>query len=51
MAKQMELHLSQVTCIASSLKLPLSDGYGKFSLTPLKNTLKQIVDHYEERVA
>jgi hypothetical protein len=51
MAKQMELHLSQVTCIASSLKLPLGDGYSKSGLTPLKNTLKQIVDHYEARVA
>jgi len=51
MAKQMGLRLSQVTCIASSLKLPLGDGYSKSGLTPLKNTLKQIVDQCEARVA
>jgi thymidylate synthase len=51
MAKQMGLRLSQVTCIASSLKLPLGDGYSKSGLTPLKNTLKQIVSQYEARVA
>jgi len=51
MAKQMGLRLAQVTCIASSLKLPLGDGYSKSGLTPLKSTLKQIVDQYEARVA
>jgi len=44
MAKQMGLRLTQVTCIASSLKLPLGDGYSKSGLTPLKNTLTQIVN-------
>ena len=51
MAKQMGLRLSQVTCVASSLKLPLGDGYSKSTLTPLKNTLKQIVEQHSSRAA
>ena len=51
MAKQMDLRLSQVTCIASSLKLPLGDGYSKSGLAPLKNILKQTIDQYDARVA
>ena len=51
MAKQMDLHLSQVTCIASSLKLPLGDGYTKSSLTQVKNTLAHTVDQYHAEVA
>jgi hypothetical protein len=49
MAQQMGLHLSQVTCIASSLKL--GDGYSKSGLAPLKNALKQIVNQHDARVA
>jgi hypothetical protein len=51
MAKQMGLRLAQVTCIASSLKLPLGDGYSKSGLTPLKNVLTQIVEQHPLRAA
>jgi len=51
MAKQMDLRLSQVTCIASSLKLPLGDGYSKFTLAPFKDTLKQIIEKHIARAA
>ena len=51
MAKQMGLRLSQVTSIASSLKLPLGDGYSKSGLTPLKNALTKIVDQHPLRAA
>ncbi|MGH9352993.1 MAG: thymidylate synthase [Terriglobia bacterium] len=51
MAKQMGLRLSQVTCIASCLKLPIGDGYSKQGLTPLKNMLKQVVDQHSKRAA
>jgi hypothetical protein len=47
----MNLQLTQVTCIASSLKLPLADGYGKASLTPLKESLEQILDQDHVRAA
>jgi hypothetical protein len=49
MAKQMGLQLSQVTCIASSLKI--GDGCSKSGLTPLKKNLKQVVDKYNARAA
>jgi hypothetical protein len=51
MAKQLGLRLAQVTCIASSLKLPLGDGYSKSGLMPLKNALTQIVDQHPQRAA
>jgi len=51
MAKQMGLRLAQVTCIASSLKLPSGEGYSKTGLTPLKNTLAKLIENYEARVA
>jgi thymidylate synthase len=51
MAKQMGLRLAQVTCIASSLKLPLGDGYSKSGLAPLKNALTSIVDRHPVRAA
>lgn len=49
MAKQMGLHLAQVTCIASSLKL--GDGYSKTALAPFKNVLEQMVKNHQARVA
>jgi hypothetical protein len=51
MAKQMGLRLSQVTCVASSLKLPLGDGYSKSGLAPLRNTLRKVIDQHDARVA
>lgn len=51
MAKQMGLQLSQVTCIASSLKLPLGDGYSKSGLTALKQELEKIIEQQQPRVA
>jgi hypothetical protein len=51
MAKQLGLRLSQVTCIASSLKLPLGDGYSKSGLTPLKQALEKIIEQQRPRVA
>ncbi len=51
MAKQLGLRLAQVTCIASSLKLPVGGGYSKTNLAPLKDTLTQLVENYEARVA
>jgi thymidylate synthase len=51
MARQMGLQLSQVTCIASSLKLPLGDGYSKSGLTPLRQSLEQILDQHHVRAA
>jgi hypothetical protein len=43
MAQQLNLKLSQVTCIASSLKLPIGDGYSKSSLDPLKQSLTKML--------
>jgi hypothetical protein len=51
MARQMGLQLSQVTCIASSLKLPTGDGYTKSGLTPLKQTLERILQQHDMRAA
>lgn len=51
MAQQMGLQLTQVTCVASSLKLPHGDGYSKTSLTPLKTFVKQILDLKQMRAA
>lgn len=51
MARQMNLRLTQVTCIASSLKLPHADGYSKTDLTPLKTSIEQVLDHYQMRAA
>lgn len=49
MARQMGLQLSQVTCIASSLKLPSGDGYSKSGLTPLKQNLEQVLQKHNVR--
>lgn len=46
MAKQMGLRLSQVTCVASSLKLPLGDGNSKSTLMPLKDMFRTIVEKH-----
>jgi hypothetical protein len=51
MAKQMDLKLSQVTCIASSLKLPLGGGYSKSSLAPLKEAIDRLLDQHHVRAA
>ena len=49
MARQMGLQLSQVTCVASSLKLLSGDGYSKSGLTPLKQTLEHILQRHDMR--
>jgi hypothetical protein len=51
MAKQMGLQLSQVTCVASSLKLPSGNGYSKSELTPLKLNLERILKQHDVRAA
>jgi hypothetical protein len=50
MAQQMGLRLTQVTCIASSLKLG-GDGYTKSGLKPLKNSLNQILERHQQKAA
>lgn len=50
-AQQMGLHLTQVTCIASSLKLPSGDGYTKSGLAPLKHSLNQILELHQQKAA
>lgn len=47
MAHQMGLRLTQVTCIASSLKL--GDGCTKSGLTPLKQTIDNILEQHHVR--
>ena len=49
MAHQMGLRLTQVTCMASSLKL--GDGCTKSSLEPLKETLEHILEQHHVRAA
>ena len=49
MAQQMGLHLSQVTCIASSLKL--GDGCSKSGMAPLKATIDGILERLQIRAA
>jgi len=49
MAHQMGLRLSQVTCIASSLKL--GDGCTKSGLAPLKENLEAILEQYRMKAA
>jgi len=49
MAHQMGLRLSQVTCIASSLKL--GDGCTKSGLEPLKESLNLALEEYRKRAA
>jgi hypothetical protein len=49
MAHQMGLRLTQVTCMASSLKL--GDGCTKSSLEPLKETLEHILAQHHVRAA
>lgn len=49
MAHQMRLRLTQVTCIASSLKL--GDGCTKSGLTPLKQTIDNILEQHHVRAA
>jgi thymidylate synthase len=49
MAHQMGLRLTQVTCMASSLKL--GDGCTKSSLEPLRVTLEPILEQYHVRAA
>jgi hypothetical protein len=51
MAQQLNLKLSQITCIASSLKLPTGDGYSKSSLEPLQQSLKKTLQTQHERAA
>jgi hypothetical protein len=51
MAQQMGLYLTQVTCIASSLKLPTNDGYTKSGLAPLKHSLNQILELNRQKAA
>jgi hypothetical protein len=51
MAHQMGLRLTQVSCIASSLKLPLGEGYSKSGLAPLKRTLEDILEQHHLRAA
>lgn len=51
MAKQMGLQLSQVTCVASSLKLPSGNGYNKSDLAPLKLNLERILNQHDVRAA
>jgi hypothetical protein len=51
MAQQLDLKLRQVTCIASSLKLPTGDGYSKSSLEPLKQTLTKTLQTQMARAA
>lgn len=49
MAHQMGLRLTQVTCVASSLKL--GDGFTKTSLGPLREALERILDQNHVRAA
>jgi thymidylate synthase len=49
MADRMDLRLSQVTCIASSLKL--GDGYTKSGLAPLKESLDATLEQYRRKAA
>lgn len=49
MAHQMDLRLSQVTCIASSLKL--GDHCTKSGLAPLKESLDAILEQYRGKAA
>lgn len=49
MAGRMDLRLSQVTCIASSLKL--GDGCTKSGLAPLKESLDAILEQYRGKAA
>ncbi len=49
MAHQMRLRLSQVTCIASSLKL--GDDCTKSGLAPLKENLEAILEQYRRKAA
>ena len=49
MANQMGLRLTQVACIASSLKL--GDGCSKSGLTPLKQIIENILDLHHVRAA
>jgi thymidylate synthase len=51
MARQMDLRLTQVTCIASSLKLPHADRYNKTNLTPLKTSIEQVLNQHQMRAA
>jgi thymidylate synthase len=49
MAHQMGLRLSQVTCVASSLKL--GDGCTKSGLVPLKERIDAILEQYRRKAA
>lgn len=51
MAQQMGLRLTDVTCIASSLKLPTGEGYTKSGLKPLKDSLNQILELHQQEAA
>lgn len=51
MSQQMGLRLAQVTCIASSLKLPTGEGYTKSNLKPLRESLDQLVNMNQQKAA